>query len=51
MTWREYLEKQIEAGATPEMAEMSVGRMMDLYESCDWNDQVPESLMKKEVKA
>lgn len=41
ITWQEYLEKMIKKGATPELAEMSIGRMMDLYESYDWDAQVP----------
>lgn len=41
MTWRDYLEKLIESGASPDLAEMSVGHMMDLYESYDWDSMVP----------
>lgn len=41
MTWNEYLDLQISNGATPELAMNSIGHMMDLYESWDWNNKVP----------
>ena len=41
MTWREYLETEIKAGATPELAQNTVGHLMDLYESWGWDDPIP----------
>lgn len=41
MTWNEYLEVVISRGATPELAQNSIGHMMDLYESYEWEAQVP----------
>ena len=41
MTWNEYFELMVSRGATPELAQNSIGRMMDLYESYDWNAKVP----------
>lgn len=41
MTWNEYLELQISRGAKPELAMNSIGHMMDLYESWDWDAKVP----------
>lgn len=41
MTWDEYLNLQISRGATPELAENSIGHMMDLYESYDWDSEIP----------
>lgn len=41
MTWNEYLELKISRGATPELAMNSIGHMMDLYESYDWDAKVP----------
>ena len=41
MTWNDYLELQIQRGAKPELAMNSIGHMMDLYESWDWDEKVP----------
>lgn len=41
MTWQEYLEYQISKGATPELAENAIGRMMDTYESWEWDEEIP----------
>lgn len=41
MTWNEYLDLQISRGASPDLAACSVGHMMDLYESYDWESEVP----------
>lgn len=41
MTWQEYLEEQIAAGANEENALNAIGRMMDLYESWDWDAELP----------
>ena len=43
MTWSEYYNKLVEAGAND--ADLVVGRLMDLYESWDWDAQVPEGVM------
>ena len=48
MTWQEYLDKMIEQGATLDLVQMSIGRMMDLYESWNWNDEVPFNVEKGE---
>ena len=31
----------VSRGVTPELAQNSIGRMMDLYESYDWDAEVP----------
>lgn len=41
MSWREYLEMLIETGSTPELAENTVGCLMDLYECWDWDELIP----------
>lgn len=41
MSWSEYYESLIAAGATPECADNTVGHLMDLYESYDWDAQIP----------
>ncbi len=41
MTWNEYLNSVVAAGATPELAMSTVGQLMDLYQSYDWNAKVP----------
>lgn len=41
MTWSEYLNSVVAAGATPEIAMRTVGHLMDLYQSHDWDAKVP----------
>ena len=41
MTWKEYYNMLVERGAAPDLASMSIGHMMDDYESYDWDDKVP----------
>lgn len=41
MTWSEYFDLMVTRGATPELAQNSIGHMMDLYESYDWDEKVP----------
>ena len=41
MTWSEYFDLEVSRGAKPELAQNSIGRMMDLYESRDWDAEVP----------
>lgn len=41
MTWNEYLNTLVSRGATPDLAMNSIGHMMDMYESYDWDAKVP----------
>ena len=41
MTWNEYFDLIVEGGATPELAQMSIGHMMELYDSYDRDAVVP----------
>lgn len=41
MTWNEYMALAISRGATPELAQNTIGHLMDLYESYEWEDQIP----------
>lgn len=41
MTWSEYLDQRIEQGATPDLAELAIMRMMDIYESYGWDEEIP----------
>lgn len=49
MSWQEYYDNMIKAGASPECADNTVGHLMDLYESYDWNEQIPFELKSKGV--
>ena len=41
MTWQEFYDSWIARGADPDLAMMSIGHMMDDYESYDWDAEVP----------
>ena len=41
MTWNEYLEMLMKQGSSFDLAMNVVGRLMDLYESYEWDDIVP----------
>lgn len=41
MTWNEYFDLMVSRGSNPENAMNSIGHMMDLYESYDWDSKVP----------
>lgn len=41
MTWNEYLNSVVAAGAPPELAMKTVGQLMDIYQSHDWDAKIP----------
>lgn len=41
MTWMEYLNSIVAAGATKELAMQTVGNLMKMYRTSDWNARVP----------
>ena len=41
MTWQEYYNMLVERGVAPDLATMSIGHMMDDYESYGGEDKVP----------
>lgn len=41
MTWEEYYELEISRGGTPDLIMNTIGHLMDLYESYDWDAEIP----------
>lgn len=41
MTWNEYFELEISRGGTPDLIMNTIGHLMDLYESYDWDAEIP----------
>lgn len=41
MTWQEYFDMRVKQGADPDLMQMMICRMMDIYESYDWNAIIP----------
>ena len=41
MTWQEYYNELIESGCNDHNADNIIGHLMDLYESWDWDAEMP----------
>lgn len=44
MTWNEFLEATINNGVNPDHAMNNIGYLMDMYNSYEWDEQIPEDL-------
>lgn len=44
MTWNEYLEETINNGLDPDHAMNIIGHLMDLYNSYEWEKEIPKAL-------
>lgn len=41
MSWSEYLELLMAQGSSFEIAQNTVGHLMDLYEDWEWDNKIP----------